>query len=124
MYPPPPSDQNRLISQHITCLCPQVSDSEKDTMGSLIHCIHYKEGCKWYDELKSLKGHLQTCKYDAIPCNKCLAAIPKTLMEDHSKFTCPERITTCQYCLESFSGILFISFHYFNIFNTIFQCGG
>ncbi|KAI5697334.1 hypothetical protein M8J75_008802 [Diaphorina citri] len=86
-------------------LTPDVSDSEKDTMGSLIHCIHYKEGCKWYDELKSLKGHLQTCKYDAIPCNKCLAAIPKTLMEDHSKFTCPERITTCQYCLESFSGM-------------------
>ena len=30
-------------------------DSEKVIMGSLVFCIHHKEGCKWSDELRRLK---------------------------------------------------------------------
>lgn len=30
-------------------------DSEKVIMGSLVFCIHHKEGCKWSDELRKLK---------------------------------------------------------------------
>lgn len=33
----------------------QISDSEKDIMGSTVYCIHHKEGCKWSDQLRKLK---------------------------------------------------------------------
>jgi len=35
----------------------QVSDCEKDKdiMGSVVYCIHHKEGCKWSDQLRRLK---------------------------------------------------------------------
>lgn len=39
-------------------LCFQIypdPDSEKVIMGSLVFCIHHKEGCKWSDELRKLK---------------------------------------------------------------------
>ncbi|XP_023232126.1 TNF receptor-associated factor 4-like [Centruroides sculpturatus] len=73
-------------------------------MGSVVYCIHYKDGCKWSDELRKLQGHLNTCKYDAIPCPKlCPASIPRVLMEDHLTYTCPKRIKYCDYCNEYFS---------------------
>ncbi|CAG2067399.1 unnamed protein product, partial [Timema podura] len=31
------------------------ADSEKAIMGSVVYCIHHKEGCKWTDELRKLK---------------------------------------------------------------------
>ena len=30
-------------------------DSEKAIMGSMVYCIHHKEGCKWTGELRKLK---------------------------------------------------------------------
>lgn len=30
-------------------------ESEKAIMGSLVFCIHHKQGCKWSDELRKLK---------------------------------------------------------------------
>lgn len=30
-------------------------DSEKAIMGSVVYCIHHKEGCKWTGELRKLK---------------------------------------------------------------------
>ncbi|XP_065214318.1 TNF receptor-associated factor 4 isoform X1 [Planococcus citri] len=84
---------------------PDISDSEKDIMGSTVYCIHHKEGCKWSDQLRKLKAHLQTCKYDSMPCNnKCGAQIPRILMEDHLKYTCPERIARCEFCGQDFPG--------------------
>lgn len=32
-------------------------------MGSLVFCIHHKQGCKWSDELRKLKVH-NTCPFD------------------------------------------------------------
>ncbi|XP_001948355.1 TNF receptor-associated factor 4 [Acyrthosiphon pisum] len=80
---------------------PDVSDCEKDKdiMGSVVYCIHHKEGCKWSDQLRRLKGHLQTCKYDALPCtNHCGAQIARILMDDHVRYTCIERVIKCEYC--------------------------
>jgi len=39
----------------------QVSDCEKDKdiMGSVVYCIHHKEGCKWSDQLRRLKVSIQ-----------------------------------------------------------------
>lgn len=39
----------------------QVSDCEKDKdiMGSVVYCIHHKEGCKWSDQLRRLKVSTQ-----------------------------------------------------------------
>lgn len=52
-----------------------------------------------------LQAHLQTCKFDSIPCNnKCGAQIPRILMEDHLKYTCPERIAKCEFCGLDFPG--------------------
>ncbi|XP_044732716.1 TNF receptor-associated factor 4 isoform X2 [Chrysoperla carnea] len=80
-------------------------ESEKAIMGSVVYCIHHKEGCKWSDELRRLKAHLNTCKYDAIPCtNKCGAQIPRVLMEDHLKYTCPQRRARCEFCTKEFTG--------------------
>ncbi|GAB6029628.1 hypothetical protein CHUAL_005366 [Chamberlinius hualienensis] len=80
-------------------------DAEKSIMGSVVYCIHHREGCKWMDELSKLKAHLNTCKYDAIPCiNHCAAMIPRLLMEDHIKFTCPKRRTKCEFCNKEFLG--------------------
>ncbi|XP_054289635.1 TNF receptor-associated factor 4-like isoform X2 [Macrosteles quadrilineatus] len=77
----------------------KISDSEKDIMSSMVYCIHHKEGCKWNDQLRKLKAHLNTCKHDAIPCtNACGAQIPRVLMEDHLKFTCSERLARCEFC--------------------------
>uniref|UniRef100_A0A1B6FZK8 TNF receptor-associated factor 4 n=1 Tax=Cuerna arida TaxID=1464854 RepID=A0A1B6FZK8_9HEMI len=82
-----------------------ISDSEKDIMSSLVYCIHHKEGCKWNDQLRKLKAHLNTCKHDAIPCtNACGAQIPRVLMEDHLKYTCAERIAHCEFCGTDLSG--------------------
>lgn len=30
-------------------------ESEKTVMGSVVYCIHHKEGCQWSDELRKLK---------------------------------------------------------------------
>lgn len=30
-------------------------ESEKAIMGSVVYCIHHKEGCQWSDELRKLK---------------------------------------------------------------------
>lgn len=80
-------------------------ESEKAIMSSVVYCIHHKEGCKWSDELRKLKAHLNTCKHDAIPCtSKCGAQIPRVLMEDHLKYTCPQRRTRCEFCNKEFSG--------------------
>lgn len=80
-------------------------DAEKSIMGSVVYCIHHREGCKWMDELRKLKAHLNTCKYDAIPCiNHCAAMIPRVLMEDHVKYTCPKRRTKCEFCNKEFLG--------------------
>ncbi|XP_076331692.1 TNF receptor-associated factor 4-like isoform X2 [Tachypleus tridentatus] len=80
-------------------------ESEATVMSSLVYCIHYKEGCKWTDELRKLQGHLNTCKYDAVPCsNRCAAMIPRVLMEDHLFYTCPMRRTRCEFCNREFNG--------------------
>lgn len=74
-------------------------------MGSVVYCIHHREGCKWMDELRKLKAHLNTCKYDAIPCvNHCPALIPRVLMEDHLKYTCSKRRAKCEFCGKEFLG--------------------
>nr|XP_024218840.1 TNF receptor-associated factor 4 isoform X1 [Halyomorpha halys] len=84
---------------------PDISDSEKDIMSSVVYCIHHKEGCKWSDQLKKLKAHLNTCKYDTMPCtNLCGAQIPRVLMEDHLRYTCPSRTETCEFCGSELSG--------------------
>ncbi|KAL1132156.1 hypothetical protein AAG570_010113 [Ranatra chinensis] len=68
-------------------------------MSSVVCCIHHKEGCKWSDQLRKLKAHLNTCKYDASPCrNLCGAQIPRVLMEDHLRYTCPARHERCDFC--------------------------
>ncbi|XP_042909927.1 TNF receptor-associated factor 4 isoform X2 [Parasteatoda tepidariorum] len=80
-------------------------DAEVAIMGSIVYCIHYKDGCKWSDELRKLQGHLNMCKYDAIPCtNHCGAMIPRLVMEDHLLYTCPKRRTRCEYCSRDFTG--------------------
>lgn len=33
-------------------------ESEKAIMGSVVYCIHHKEGCQWSDELRKLKVSL------------------------------------------------------------------
>lgn len=33
-------------------------DTEKTIMGSVVYCIHHKDGCKWSDELRKLKVSL------------------------------------------------------------------
>lgn len=80
-------------------------NTEDTVMGSLVYCIHLKKGCKWMDEFRKLQGHLNTCKYDAIPCtNQCAAMIPRLLMEDHLFYTCPKRRTRCKFCSREYSG--------------------
>ncbi|XP_031351931.1 TNF receptor-associated factor 4 isoform X2 [Photinus pyralis] len=74
-------------------------------MKSVVYCIHNKEGCKWSDELRKLKAHLNTCKHDAKPCtSNCGAQIPRVLMEDHLKYTCPHRRARCEFCTKDFTG--------------------
>lgn len=36
----------------------QDSEAEKAIMGSIVYCIHHKDGCKWSDELRKLKVNL------------------------------------------------------------------
>ncbi|XP_050678660.1 TNF receptor-associated factor 4 isoform X2 [Leptidea sinapis] len=80
-------------------------DSEKAIMGSVVYCIHHKEGCQWSDELRKLKAHLNTCKHDAVECAaQCGAMIPRVLMQDHLRYTCARRRTSCQHCHNEFSG--------------------
>ncbi|KAH8262622.1 TNF receptor-associated factor 4 [Drosophila bipectinata] len=77
----------------------------KHIMGSLVFCIHHKQGCKWSDELRKLKAHLNTCKHDATQCpNKCGAQIPRIMMTDHLQYTCTMRRTRCEFCQSEFSG--------------------
>uniref|UniRef100_A0A1A9WDL9 TNF receptor-associated factor 4 n=1 Tax=Glossina brevipalpis TaxID=37001 RepID=A0A1A9WDL9_9MUSC len=74
-------------------------------MGSLVFCIHHKQGCAWSDELRKLKAHLNVCKYDATQCpNKCGAQIPRIMMTDHLQYTCTMRRTKCEFCQSEFSG--------------------
>ncbi|KAK2711021.1 TNF receptor-associated factor 4-like isoform X1 [Artemia franciscana] len=79
--------------------------SERSLISSYVYCIHHKEGCDWADELRCLKGHLMTCKYDATPCTAhCGAKISRFMMADHLKFTCPRRRVVCEHCHGDFSG--------------------
>ncbi|CAG4913424.1 unnamed protein product [Colias eurytheme] len=80
-------------------------ESEKAIMGSVVYCIHHKEGCQWSDELRKLKAHLNTCKHDAVLCAaQCGAMIPRVLMQDHLRYTCPRRRANCEHCGKEFSG--------------------
>ncbi|CAM1306547.1 TRAF4 (predicted) [Pycnogonum litorale] len=80
-------------------------NSQNTIMSAIIHCIHYDEGCQWMDSLRKLRGHLNVCKYDSLPCtNKCAAQIPRVLMDDHLTYTCPKRKVNCEYCCHQFTG--------------------
>ncbi|CAH2990427.1 unnamed protein product [Chilo suppressalis] len=80
-------------------------ESEKAIMGSVVYCIHHKQGCQWSDELRKLKAHLNTCKHDAVLCAaQCGAMIPRVLMQDHLRYTCPRRRANCDHCHKEFSG--------------------
>ncbi|XP_319165.4 TNF receptor-associated factor 4 isoform X1 [Anopheles gambiae] len=99
---PPPNVPITEISQIIY----PDPESEKAIMGSLVFCIHHKQGCKWSDELRKLKAHLNTCKHDAIQCpNKCGSQIPRVMMTDHLAFTCILRRAICEFCNVEFTGI-------------------
>ncbi|XP_011154628.2 TNF receptor-associated factor 4 isoform X2 [Harpegnathos saltator] len=103
--PPSPINDTMDKSPIITDENLQDSEAEKTIMGSIVYCIHYKDGCKWSDELRKLKAHLNTCKHDAVPCgNKCGAMIPRVLMEDHLKYTCAQRRARCDFCAKEFTG--------------------
>ncbi|OAD53735.1 TNF receptor-associated factor 4 [Eufriesea mexicana] len=115
--PPSPINDNMdkapIITDEITVCCYtlraatnfQDLEAEKAIMGSIVYCIHHKDGCKWSDELRKLKAHLNTCKHDAAPCsNKCGAMIPRVLMEDHLKYTCAQRRARCDFCAKEFTG--------------------
>ncbi|KAK4876039.1 hypothetical protein RN001_012461 [Aquatica leii] len=99
---------NIMNESHLTSELSQIypdPDSEKSIMSSVVYCIHHKEGCKWSDELRKLKAHLNTCKHDAKPCtSNCGAQIPRVLMEDHLKYTCPLRRARCEFCTKDFTG--------------------
>lgn len=47
----------KLICIFYFCLFQNFQDSEaeKAIMGSIVYCIHHKDGCKWSDELRKLK---------------------------------------------------------------------
>jgi len=80
-------------------------DSEKIIMGSVVYCIHHKDGCKWSGELRKLKAHLNVCKHDAASCSAgCGAHIPRLLMDDHLQYTCPQRPARCAFCACDFTG--------------------
>lgn len=46
-------------------------ESEKAIMGSVVYCIHHKEGCQWSDELRKLKVRLRTINIclDKVKCS-------------------------------------------------------
>ena len=72
---------------------------------STVYCIHRAEGCVWMGQLGRLKGHLNTCKKDAIFClNNCGAKIARVNMEDHMKYTCQNRLINCVFCKRGFTG--------------------
>ncbi|XP_003698700.1 TNF receptor-associated factor 4 isoform X1 [Apis florea] len=103
--PPSPINDNMDKTPIITDENFQDLEAEKAIMGSIVYCIHHKDGCKWSDELRKLKAHLNTCKHDAVPCsNKCGAMIPRVLMEDHLKYTCAQRRARCDFCAKEFTG--------------------
>lgn len=80
------------------------SNSRERILASTVFCIHRMEGCSWMGQLGKLKGHLNTCKKDAIFCVKsCGARIARVNMEDHVMYTCPNRVINCAYCKKPFS---------------------
>ena len=80
------------------------SSSRERILASTVFCIHRMEGCSWMGQLGRLKGHLNTCKKDAIFCVKsCGARIARVNMEDHIMYTCPNRAINCAYCKKPFS---------------------
>lgn len=80
------------------------SSSRERILASTVFCIHRMEGCSWMGQLGRLKGHLNTCKKDAIFCVKsCGARIARVNMEDHVMYTCPNRAINCAYCKKPFS---------------------
>ncbi|ALC38742.1 Traf4 [Drosophila busckii] len=101
---PTPNNNNMPITELEQIIYPG-PDPKQAIMGSLVFCIHHKQGCKWSDELRKLKGHLNTCKHDATQCpNKCGAQIPRIMMTDHLQYTCNQRRTRCEFCQSEFSG--------------------
>ncbi|KAG6453265.1 hypothetical protein O3G_MSEX008056 [Manduca sexta] len=51
------------------------------------------------------QAHLNTCKHDAVLCAaQCGAMIPRVLMQDHLRYTCPRRRANCDHCHKEFSG--------------------
>jgi TNF receptor-associated factor 4 len=57
-------------------------------------------------EFVLFQAHLNTCKHDATQCtSNCGAMIPRVLMEDHLKYTCPQRRARCEFCGQDFTGL-------------------
>ena len=76
-------------------------------MNARIYCIHKDSGCSWSGALAALKGHLNVCKLDAVPClNHCGSRIARLSMEDHMLTTCANRLVRCQFCDKEFTGSL------------------
>lgn len=56
------------VFEYYVCLLQIYPDpeSEKAIMGSVVYCIHHKEGCQWSDELRKLKVRFYFTFYAAI----------------------------------------------------------
>ncbi|CAI9741348.1 TNF receptor-associated factor 4-like isoform X2 [Octopus vulgaris] len=70
---------------------------------SLIRCKHYKDGCKWVDQLGKLQNHNGNCPYESVWCeNKCGARLDRRHLSNHMKNECHKRTVLCQYCKREF----------------------
>ncbi|KOB78511.1 putative tnf receptor associated factor [Operophtera brumata] len=81
-------------------------DSEKAIMGSVVYCIHHKEGCQWSDELRKLKEHSGNCGHEPIYCeNKCGAKVQRRHTQQHIQQHCSKRLVPCRHCGQRYTQV-------------------
>ncbi|XP_071849264.1 TNF receptor-associated factor 4-like isoform X3 [Apostichopus japonicus] len=69
-----------------------------------VRCSFYKDGCKWVNELKDLKAHLESCQYNLVACTECAAMVSRNHLKDHLHYDCTRRRSTCRFCGTELSG--------------------
>lgn len=98
-----------LVNQHGSCpMCRTIISGNyfKDTRADRgikqlrVVCGHKSNGCDWSGELRSIRDHMDSCKYKEVECTDCGNRFPEYYMEKHILEDCVMRKIECDRCSE------------------------
>ncbi|XP_064648847.1 TNF receptor-associated factor 2-like isoform X2 [Lineus longissimus] len=76
---------------------------EKEIQQKKVKCPN--QGCIFQGICRGYDEHEQQCRFKPAICRRCENSVPESMLEEHMKTDCPERIIKCRFCQQSFRNI-------------------